>query len=120
MEEFWRIMTLGLSRDQRGVVVRTLLDIFLVLAILAAYGFFSIGGFHGFAQATDVMELRQAQNKAAVEILEQRIFETRVRQCQAGTEEARRFYSEKLQELLSKFRDLTHGEYGRMPDCREL
>lgn len=82
----------------------------LSTATLHSYGIFSPFGHHGFAYASDVKGIK-------TELLEQRIFDARLLQCNASTTESRRFYTAKVQELLSKFRE---SGYYRLPSCEEV
>lgn len=83
----------------------------LSCATLVSYGIFSPFGHQGFAYSTDVKSIK-------IELLEQRIFDARLRQCSATSVESRQFYAAKVQELLSKFRE-TEGQY-RLPSCEEV
>jgi hypothetical protein len=83
----------------------------LSFATLVSYGIFAPFGHGGFAHSTDVKSIK-------VELLEQRIFDARLRQCSASSLESRQFYLAKVQELLSKFRE-TEGQY-RLPSCDEV
>lgn len=83
--------------------------------VLLACGWLQSLGFSGFAYASDVKSIK-------VELLEQRIFDARLRQCTATSQESRQFYASKVQELLSKFREAegrTGGQY-RLPTCDEV
>ena len=79
--------------------------------VLLACGWLQTLGFSGFAYASDVKSIK-------VELLEQRIFDARLRQCTATSQESRQFYASKVQELLSKFRE-AEGQY-RLPTCDEV
>lgn len=83
----------------------------LSIATLVSWGIFQPFGHQGFAYSTDVKSIK-------VELLEQRIFDARLRQCSATSQESRQFYAAKVQELLSKFRE-TEGQY-RLPSCEEV
>lgn len=83
----------------------------LSCATLISYGIFSPFGHQGFAYSTDVKSIK-------IELLEQRIFDARLRQCSATSQESRQFYAKTVQELLSKFRE-TEGQY-RLPSCDEV
>lgn len=117
LEPKW--LTVGLSEEQvRGVVVvgwRAL----LLAHVAFAFGWLAWAGLPGFAYAGDVTSVRNDVSSIKVELLEQRIFDTRVRQCESASAEPRTFYREKLQELLRKYRDLTAADY-RLPSCGEL
>lgn len=83
----------------------------LSIATLVSWGIFQPFGHQGFAYSADVKSIK-------VELLEQRIFDARLRQCSAASQESRQFYAAKVQELLSKFRE-TEGQY-RLPSCEEV
>lgn len=84
----------------------------LSVATLVAWGIFQPFGHQGFAYASDVKSIK-------TELLEQRIFDARLLQCNASTTESRRFYTSKVQELLRKFSDESVGYY-RLPSCEEV
>jgi hypothetical protein len=112
-------LTVGLTEEQvKGVIVvgwRAL----LVVHIAFACGWLAWTGISGFAYASDVQNVSDDVSAIKVELLEQRIFETRLRQCQSESAEPRTFYREKLQELLRKYRELMAADYA-LPGCREL
>lgn len=83
----------------------------LSCATLVSYGIFSPFGHQGFAYSADVKSIK-------VELLEQRIFDARLRQCGATSQESRQFYAAKVQELLGRFREID-GQY-RLPSCEEV
>lgn len=95
----WRI-SVGLS----------LLILFLNLTL--SYGWYQLFGFSGFAYAATV-------NKINIKLMERDIFETRTRQCDAKTNESRRFYGEKLTGLLREYQEEVRQTYP-LPSCREL
>lgn len=81
--------------------------------IMLACGWFQNLGFSGFAYASDVKSI-------TVELYEQRIFDTLVRQCNTvDNTQAKRFYAEKIQELLRKYRETTGADF-RLPNCLEV
>lgn len=81
------------------------------LHVLSAMGTFQVFGFSGFARASDVLALN-------AEIQEARIFESRLRQCTATTQESRQFYAKQVQELLGRV-NWSKGQY-RLPTCDEI
>lgn len=83
----------------------------LYLHVLIACGVFQYLGFSGFAYASDVSTIKS-------EILEEKIFDARLRQCTATTQESRLFYAEKVQELLARV-NWSKGQY-RLPSCDEI
>lgn len=91
----------------------------LTIFAVGACGLLGAIGIYGFAYASDMKEIRADQMDVKVELLEQRIFETRIRQCNAATQESRQFYLEKLQDLLRKHQKTTASEY-RLPLCSEV
>lgn len=81
--------------------------------IATACGLMGSLGLSGFALASDVNEIK-------VELLEQRIFEARVRQCTAQSVESRQFYAGKVQELLRKYHETARVQYPQLPTCAEI
>jgi hypothetical protein len=120
MEEFLRLMTFGMPPNQRRIVLNSLWRVFVSAHIALACGWLSVTGFPGFAKADDVEKLKRGQVAAAAEVVAQNIFDTRVRQCQASTPESRQFYAARLQNLLTRYVELTAREYSRVPTCGEL
>lgn len=88
------------------------------LHVIWACGGFERLGLGGFAYAGDVDKLRGEVMSIKVELVEQRIFESRVRQCESDSG-ASRFYRGQLQELMRKYRELTGSDY-ELPACDEL
>lgn len=106
------------------VVTQWRLALFAAVVILYAHvaiacGFANRFGIPGFAVSSDVAHLRSDVTMLRTENLEQQLFDTRVRQCGAASTEPRRFYLEKFQELLRRYKEQTGGDY-RAPQCSEL
>jgi hypothetical protein len=120
MEEFFRLITFGMSPQMRQAVLNVGWRILVSVHIALACGWLSVSGFPGFARADALIALRQAQMDAAAEVVAQNIFDTRVRQCAAGTPEARVFYAERLQSLANRYYALTQRNYSPIPACGEL
>lgn len=120
MEEFFRLMTFGMSPQMRQAVLNVGWRVLVSVHIALACGWLSVSGFPGFARADAVTALRQAQLDAAAEVVAQNIFDTRVRQCNATTADARVFYAERLQALTGRYYSLTQRVYAPMPACGEL
>lgn len=76
-------------------------------------------GLNGFAMAAEVQEIERDVTAIRRELLEARIFDTRVKQCTAESVAARRFYAEKQRDLINGYIDLT-GREPALPGCREL
>jgi hypothetical protein len=120
IEQLLKVLTMDISAAQRKNFASALFRIIVTAHIALACGWLSMTGFPGFARASDVEELRHHQIQAALEVISQSIFDTRVRWCQATTGEAKRFYAEKSIALQQKFAALQQRDYGQLPDCREL
>lgn len=80
--------------------------------VTLACGWYQMLGFSGFAYASTVKEIK-------VELLEQRIFDTRVAQCSATTPEGKQFYGKKVRELLRKYEETAGSRYF-LPTCEEI
>lgn len=91
-------------------ILRSLTIIALCVSVGAAYGL--APKFSGFAYASAVKDIK-------VDLLEGRVFDSRVRWCTATTAESRQFYAQKVSELLFKYRDTTGSTY-QLPSCLEL
>jgi hypothetical protein len=109
-----------------GVPAVTQWRLAMFAAVLALYvhvgiacGYGGRFGVPGFAAASDVVRLRQDVTAIRTENIEQQLFDTRVHQCAAQTTEPRRFYLERFQELLRRYKESTGSEY-RAPECSEL
>lgn len=106
-------------------LVRWRLAVFAVLVVMIGHVIwacgwldrFGVGG--GFAYAADMIRVSDDVSSIKVELIEQKLFDTRVRQCSAQSREPRIFYSEKLQELMRRYRELTESDYNP-PQCTEL
>lgn len=72
-----------------------------------------------FADNNKVEAVQKDVSSLKAEFLEQRIFETRLRQCTAESTEARQFYGEKVSELLVRYRNSTGTSY-QLPNCDEV
>lgn len=71
------------------------------------------------ALQTDVGQIVDGLKQDRIDRLEGEIFSTRRLQCQAQTDEQKRAYSDRLRELVDKFRRITNA-YPRMPGCDEV
>jgi hypothetical protein len=81
------------------------------LHVLSSLGGLQYLGVSGFARASDVVAIN-------AEIQEERIFEARLRQCTATTQESRQFYAKQVQERLGRV-NWSKGQY-RLPTCDEI
>lgn len=72
----------------------------------------------GFAYADDVKDAQSEVTSIKLELIEQRLFETRIRFCKAD-EGSRRIYTEKIRDLMGKYQSITRLQY-QLPDCKEL
>lgn len=73
-----------------------------------------------FAKADEVRDLSREMRADRIERLEQQIINTRIAQCRSEPNSAaREQYSERLQELIHRFREIAHEE-PRVPKCDEV
>lgn len=95
----------------------------IVLAAHVAWACGFLPGFSGFALAADFEDTKQAQVLLTREILEQRIFDMRVRQCVAIKEHepaaVLQAYAKMLSDLKHRYEDLM-GTEPEVPDCNEV
>lgn len=82
----------------------------LMIHILLACGLTPFFG--GFAYADEV-------RSNTIEILEQRLWDMKTRECDAVSQEARRLYSQKVSDLQKKYHELM-GYDLKLPTCQEL
>lgn len=92
----------------------------LGLAVLILFGHVTLAcgwlqpiGLSGFAYASDVKEIK-------ITMIEQQIFESRVKQCTAQTAESKQFYAERMQELLRRYKETAGATYPQLPSCAEI
>ena len=65
------------------------------------------------------IEVSSKVTRIEAALLEERIFETKVKQCGAESEEARRFFQQRVQEMLSEYQRLTMQVYP-LPACESV
>lgn len=105
--------------EQRKGVTTVVWRSLLIFYLLWGTGMLVPIGLTGFAWAGDLREVDEKVSEIQSELLEQRIFETRVSQCTADSRETRQFYTRKLSELLSRYA-LSHKRSYRLPECVEI
>lgn len=128
--DWWAVITQGMSKDQvKGAVVMSWRIVVLGQA-LWLWGFLSpVGLPQPFAKITtvsalqtDVKSIVDGLNADRIDRLEADIFVARRQQCEAqlrGTEEQKRQYGDRLNDLINKYRRLTQA-YPRVPGCDEV
>jgi len=80
-------------------------------------GAFGLGG--GFAAAADVEKFKNEVSSMKLEILEEQIWDSRVRQCEAiNAQQNSTAYGKRLSVLLGEYRFRTKQEYQLLP-CSE-
>lgn len=114
-------LTLGLSDSQLKLVRDIGWRALVTFHMAYACGYLAIVGIPlaGFAQAEDVKQLAQIIQEDRAERLELAILDARRLQCKAPDDEKRKTYSDKLQELRLKYRQITRQE-PRIPACDEV
>lgn len=98
------------------------LTVALVLLLVGFHVAWACGfvpGLDGFARADSVAVVKSDVAMIRTELLEQRLFETRVRQCTSTTSDARQYHGEKLQELRRTYYSVTGHDYP-VPTCEEV
>lgn len=106
-------------------VVKWRLSIFAAVALMAAHVAWACGWLEnlgigsGFAYSEDVEKVQEDVSSIKLALIEQRLFDVRLRQCSASSQEAKRFYLQQLQELMSEYQRLTEREH-KPPSCEEL
>jgi hypothetical protein len=128
--EWWNFLTTGMSREQvKGAIMFSWRAIVFMQA-LWLWGFLApIGLPQPFARVTivaalqtDVKAIVDGLNTDRIDRITTDIFVARRQQCEAlkiGTEEQKRQYSDRLNDLVSKYKRLT-DMYPRVPGCDEV
>lgn len=95
----------------------------LLTVVHIAWACSLLPGLAGFAMAGEVREIAETQKAAATEILEQRLFDTRLRQCEAVENGAApavlQTYATQMFALKKRYMRLT-GQAYEVPLCSEI
>ena len=106
-------------------VIKWRLAVFATIIVIVAHAMWGhgwlsgIGLGDGYAYADSLKSVRADVSQIQAALTEQRIFDLRIRQCEADTQEQKRFYTQRVQELMNEYRAITGTEY-RLPACEEL
>lgn len=119
MSKWLDFLLTDMTSAQKKVVITFCFRMLLIGHILWACSLLTPLGLQGFALAGDVQTVESKVSVIQSELLEQRIFETRLRQCGATSTEARRFYQEKLQDLIKRYQHVSGSAY-QLPACAEV
>lgn len=120
MIEILQSMVAGdLKPEQRRTIYMVGWRLIVAVHISWACGLLEPIGVHGFAWSADLNSVKTSLDSTQSEILEGRIFDDVVRQCTAETSEARRFYGQRVIELMARYKKLTGNDYAR-PTCTEI
>ena len=115
---------LGLSDKQIKLLIRVGWVLTVSNALIWVTGLYALIGLgHApYASASEVSEQRLAVREIRVQLIEERILETRIKQCKAWAENnefAKQYYWEKLNTLMSQYYELKQQNYA-IPECREI
>lgn len=112
---------LGLTDKQIKFLLRTGWVIALSMFMLWASGALAFAGIgvSPFASASEVARLNQDVTGIKVQLLEQTLFDVRLRQCKAESTESRQYYYERLQEKMNDYFYIT-GRNWQPPACEEI
>jgi len=111
---------LGLKDSQIQLLLRTgwiITVTTFMLWIVGGLGF--LGVVSPYASADEVGVIKGEVTGIKVQLLEQTLFDVRLRQCKAATPESKQFYFERLQEKMNEYYRITNRNY-RPPSCAEL
>ncbi len=122
LELFFELMGkgLGLTAHQIKLLIRTgwvLLVTGHMLWVCGLLGFLNLTS--PFAAAAETENVKSSVARIQVQLLEQELFDARLRQCKAETPDSRQYYYERLQEKMNAYYDLTKRNY-RPPACSEI
>lgn len=114
------IDAIGLTREQQRFIVRAMWVTLVSIHILWVCGWLAFFGVVSpFASATSLDQISSDLRGDRIERLETEILAVRKEQCHADTPEIRSQYSERLQELVTKYESIARKE-PRIPACDEV
>lgn len=110
---------LGLTDRQIKLLLRTGWIIAVTTWMTWCVGGLSFAGLMGPVSATEFNAVKADVTGIKLQLLEQNLFDIRLRQCKAETSESRQFYYERLQEKMNAYFEIT-GRNWHAPDCKEI
>jgi hypothetical protein len=114
------LLLMGLSNSEVKGAIIVSWRITNAVMILWVTGWLSAFGFPGPARAAEVAAAREEARLARIEGLEARMFDLRVKQCEAiKAGESARIYTIQLQQLMDRYFGLTQRQPS-LPICEEL
>lgn len=114
------ILLMGLNNDQVKGAIIVSWRITNAVALLWITGWLGTFGFPGPARALEVLAIKDEARLARIEVIEQRMFDLRVKQCEAiKASESPRVYTIQLQQLIDRYWQLTQRQ-PVLPICEEL
>lgn len=114
------LLLMGLNNSEvRGAIIVSW-RITQAVMILWVTGWLSTFGYPGPARATEMTAVKEEARLARIEGLEQRMFDLRVKQCEAlKANESPRVFTIQLQQLMDRYWALTLRQPA-LPTCEEL
>lgn len=111
---------LGLTPRQIKLVLRTGWVTLVTFQTLYLFGALAVVGFPApFAKAAEFASMSAEVTDIKVQLLEQRLFDIRLRQCKAETSESRQYYYTQLVEKMNDYYHMTGRSY-MPPSCAEV
>jgi hypothetical protein len=113
-------MLVGMNEKQLRFLLNSIWRISLTTVILYIMGAFAGWGFIApFASAAEVNTLKTDVTIIKIQLLEQELFDVRLRQCKAESSESRQYYYNRLQEKMNVYFHITGRNY-LPPECKEI
>jgi hypothetical protein len=114
------LLLMGLNNDQVKGAIIVSWRVTNAVCLLWITGLLGVFGYPGPARAIEMMTIKDEARLARVEVIEQRMFDLRVKQCEAiKANESPRVYTIQLQQLIDRYWQLTQRQ-PVLPLCEEL
>lgn len=112
---------LGLRRSHVKILIRTIWVAIVSGILLWLTGTFAFLGMGTapYASAEETKELKVNVTSIKVQLLEESLFDVRLKQCKAETIESRQYYYVRLQEKMNEYFYLTSRNWNP-PACSEI
>lgn len=118
LDLFWKMT--GLTSNQAKLFLRTLWVLVVSTHILWVCGLLIWANIYPpFATAGETKDMQNEVSDIKIQLLEEALFDARLRQCKAETNDAKQYYYQRLQEKMNAYYNVTGRNY-RVPACSEI
>lgn len=90
----------------------------LAICVFVCISFIPVS-YNFYAHAGEVKAISAEVSEIKLQLLEQALFDVRLRQCKADTPETKQYYYTRLQEKMNAYYEITGRNY-RPPACAEI